>query len=54
MNLTPIPKALEDGAEIMWAEHESVRLADLRERAASLQEVKLYFLQQREAKAPNE
>jgi len=52
--LLPIYEALEDGAEIMWAEHESVRLADLRERAASLQEVRQRLLLQREAKALNE
>jgi hypothetical protein len=52
--LLPIYEALEDGAEILWAEHESVRLADLRERAASLQEARQRLLSQRDAKALND
>ena len=49
--LIPIYEALEDGAEIMWAEHESVRLSGLRERAVSVHEIRQHLLQQREAKA---
>ncbi|WP_313173187.1 DUF4288 domain-containing protein [Stenotrophomonas sp.] len=38
--LLPIYEPLEDGAEIMWAEHEAVRLSELRQRAKSLSEIK--------------
>jgi len=38
--LLPIFEPLEDGAEIMWAEHGSVRLSELRQRARSLSEFK--------------
>lgn len=38
--LLPIYEPLEDGAEIMWAEHEAVRLSELRQRAKSLSEFK--------------
>ena len=38
--LLPIYEPLEDGAEIMWAEHESVKLSELKQRAKSLSEFK--------------
>jgi hypothetical protein len=38
--LLPIYEPLEDGAEIMWEEHESVRLSELKRRAKSLSEIK--------------
>jgi len=41
--LLPIFDELEDGAEIMWTEHEAVKLSDLRQRTVSLQDVKDHF-----------
>ena len=38
--LLPIFEPLEDGCEIMWAEHKAVRLSELRQRAKSLSDVK--------------
>jgi hypothetical protein len=38
--LLPFYEALEDGAEIMWADRGALKLSDLRQRAASLQDVK--------------
>lgn len=35
-DLLPIYEPLEDGAEIMWAEHEGVKLRELRQRAKPL------------------
>jgi hypothetical protein len=49
--LLPIYEPLEDGAEIMWAVHESVRLSELRERAVSLQDVRQHFVRLQEANA---
>jgi len=36
-DLLPIYESLEDGAEIMWAKHESVKLSKLRRQAVSLE-----------------
>jgi hypothetical protein len=41
--LLPIYEPLQDGAEIMWAEHDSVQLSALRQRARSLQELKQHL-----------
>ena len=41
--LLPIYQPLEDGAEIMWAEHEAVRLSELRQRAKPLSEIKSHL-----------
>ena len=49
--LLPIYEPLEDGAEIIWADHESVRLSELRERAVSLQDVRQHFVRLQEANA---
>jgi hypothetical protein len=38
--LLPIYEPLEDGAEIMWAEHEAVKLSKLKSRARSLGQLK--------------
>lgn len=38
--LLPIFEELVDGAEIMWAEHEAVKLEDLRKRAWTLAGIK--------------
>jgi len=38
--LLPIYEPLEDGAEIMWAEHEAIKQSDLRQRARPLSELK--------------
>lgn len=38
--LLPIYEPLEDGAEIMWEDHEAVRLSELRQRAKPLSEIK--------------
>jgi len=38
--LVPVYEPLEDGAEIMWAEHEAVKLSELRKRARSPSELK--------------
>jgi hypothetical protein len=35
-DLLPIYEPLEDGAEIMWAEHKGVKLSELRQRAKPL------------------
>lgn len=42
-DLLPIYEALEDGSEIMWAEHDSVALGDLRTRSMSLQQIRQRF-----------
>lgn len=42
-DLLPIYEPLEDGAEIMWAEHESVTLSKLRGQAMSLEQIKERF-----------
>ena len=39
-DLLPIYEPLEDGAEIMWAEHEPEKLRTLRERVRSLDELR--------------
>ena len=41
--LLPIYEPLEDGAEIMWADHGSVQLSKLRKRAMSLEQIKAQF-----------
>ena len=38
--LVPIYEPLKDGAEILWAEHEAVRLSDLRKRAVTVKELR--------------
>ena len=38
--LLPIHEELEDGAEIMWAEHDPIRLGELRQRARTLGEIR--------------
>ena len=38
--LLPIHEELEDGAEIMWAEHDPIRLSELRQRARTLGEIR--------------
>lgn len=40
--LLPIYEPLEDGAEIMWAEHDAIGLGELRRRAKSLHEFKAH------------
>lgn len=39
-DLVPIYEPLEDGAEIMWAEHEAVKLSKLRNMASSVDELR--------------
>jgi hypothetical protein len=39
--LLPIYEPLEDGAEIMWAKHDAVKLSELRRRTLSLTELKV-------------
>lgn len=39
-DLLPIYEHLEDGAEIMWAEHESVKLSKLRSRSVTLAQIR--------------
>jgi hypothetical protein len=41
--LLPIYEPLEDGAEIMWADHGLVQLGKLRKRAKSLEQIKEPF-----------
>ena len=41
--ILPIYEPLEDGAEIMWAEHDSVRLSELRGRSMSLEQIRDRF-----------
>ena len=41
--LLPIYDPLEDGAEIMWAEHESIKLSELRKRAKTLGEIRQHM-----------
>lgn len=41
--LLPIYEPLDDGAEIMWAEHQAVRLGELRQRARSLGDFRAYL-----------
>lgn len=42
-DLLPIYEPLEDGAEIMWEEHESVELGELRRRSMSLESIRERF-----------
>jgi hypothetical protein len=42
-DLLPIYEPLEDGAEIMWAEHESVKLSKLRSQSMSLGQIRERF-----------
>jgi hypothetical protein len=42
-DLLPIYEPLEDGAEIMWAEHESVKLSKLRGQSMSLEQIRNRF-----------
>jgi hypothetical protein len=39
-DLLPIYEALEDGAEIMWAEHHGVKLSKLRRMVSSVEELR--------------
>lgn len=41
--LLPIYERLEDGAEIMWAERESIKLKELRAQSMSLEEIRARF-----------
>lgn len=47
-DLLPIYEPLEDGAEIMWAEHESVKLDKLRGQSMSLAQIRERFRNDRE------
>ncbi|WP_266160432.1 DUF4288 domain-containing protein [Dyella silvatica] len=38
--LLPIYEPLQDGSEIMWTEHESLKLSDLKKRARSLDQLR--------------
>lgn len=42
-DLLPIYEPLEDGAEIMWAEHESVKLSKLRSQSMFLEQIRERF-----------
>ena len=42
-SLLPIYEELEDGAEIMWEERDSVKLSDLREQSVTLEEIREHF-----------
>lgn len=42
-DLLPIYEPLEDGAEIMWEEHEAVPLGELRRRSLSLGQIRERF-----------
>jgi hypothetical protein len=42
-SLLPIYEALEDGAEIMWEKHDSVKLSELRGQSVSLEEILEHF-----------
>jgi len=42
-SLLPIYEELEDGAEIMWEEHDSVKLSKLRGYSMSLEEIREHF-----------
>jgi len=41
--LLPVYERLQDGAEIMWAEKESVKLSALRAQSMSLEEIRARF-----------
>lgn len=47
-DLLPIYEPLEDGAEIMWAEHDSVKLGKLRNQSMSLAQIRERFRNGRE------
>ena len=51
-DLLPIYEPLEDGAEIMWAEHDSVELSKLRSRSVSLKEIRERFGRDRVGSTP--
>jgi hypothetical protein len=42
-DLLPIYEPLEDGAEIMWSKHESVKLSKLRGQSLSLEQIRERF-----------
>lgn len=53
-SLLPIYEALEDGAEIIWEEHDSVVLRDLRARAKTLAGIREEFRAERAKAAAEE
>ncbi|WP_250626805.1 DUF4288 domain-containing protein [Pinirhizobacter soli] len=42
-SLLPIYEALEDGSEIMWEKHDSVKLSELRGQSVSLEKIRERF-----------